>query len=72
VPWLAWVALKTHSRSPEHDNHMPKHVGVELERINNLKNPLFHGAFVGFLTYESNTVFSGSRPSLYQSAFNTD
>jgi hypothetical protein len=29
---------------------MPKHVGVELERINN-KNPILHRASVGLLTY---------------------
>jgi hypothetical protein len=31
---------------------MPKHVGVELERINN-KNPLLQIAFVGLLTYDT-------------------
>jgi hypothetical protein len=35
---------------------MPKHVGVELERITNNKNSLRHTAFVGLLTYEISQV----------------
>jgi hypothetical protein len=31
---------------------VPKHVGVELECINN-KNPLLHKAFVGLVTYDT-------------------
>jgi hypothetical protein len=31
---------------------MPKHVGVELERINST-NPLLHRAFVGILGYDA-------------------
>jgi hypothetical protein len=41
------------SSTHEVDNHMPKHVGVELERINNQKNYYFIDHFLVFLLQDA-------------------